>query len=266
MKVHLGKKRESDSLRPLSEKEIQKKLYGDYYEETVLKERIDSEFVDPLRKARVEAPSSLPKKMGVYFPWEKTFSVLAPAGQFIWSLVGGLLGRKNLGWVSAGVGVLALFLGVHFLNLYRTTAMKNPAKPINRAVEIKKEEPPLPEKTSPALEGESVLVLTPPTPAANPPAPPPPAPPPVLDQPQEKIFVVQVCTYARKEDADRLAEKMSQSGFPAFVRAFHRESGKTFYPVFLGASKTYRDAQAKLEEFRTHPISQDFQDIFIRSL
>ena len=144
--------------------------------------------------------------------------------------------------------VALLFLGIHVLNGYREKAMKA-------------SKPKMPLETS-SLREEVPSLVAPVSPASPPVAVEPPPPPPT----PRRSYVIQVCTYASRTDAERLAEKMKAATLPAFVEPLGRANGKTFYPVFLGRFETFQEAQAKLKEFRGKPVSRDFQDSFIRTL
>lgn len=260
VKLRMGPKRDEDSLRPLTEKEIQRKLYGAYREESESgpSDEIESILEDPLRKEKPTS-SRLKKKVVFSFPWQKLVSPFSEA-------VGASAKfSKNL-WVKAGTGwgvsllvVALLFLGIHTLNLYRAKAMTNSKSPVVRPGDFRVKAPEAP-LSVPGQEEKTLGVGTE--------APSPPVvvrqPPPPLSLP--KPYVIQIITYASQADAERLVEKMKGDNLPAFAERAGRANGKTFYPVFLGRFETFREAQAKLKEFRTKPIAEDFQDSFIRSL
>lgn len=271
IKTRLARRKEEDSLRPLTEKEIQQKLYGSYSQNpSVLSEEGEKEFVASPRKNKnfFSRPSkkvslSLPK-LSIRFPWREILSIFLKGVQAIFNFSRTLGAKVATGWGISVLVVAALFLGIHALNVYRASAMKNPAKPRAYAESPQKKIPrgfpPLTasEVSLPAVTGSA---LKPPTPAPEPPI--------VKETPpvaSDKPYVIQVCTYARKEDAQVLAGQMNAAHLSAFVQPLQRPNGKTFYPVFLGRFETFREAQAKLKEFREKPIGRDFPDCFVRAL
>ncbi len=264
MKLRLGRKRSNDPLRPLTEREIQHRLYGAFREEaSSAPEKRGAEFVDS-RLGNQTLVLDWKEKRAV---WKRTSdglrNLLSQSVASSVAFIKNVVRQKGLaGLVAVSMAVL-LFLAVHALNLYRTEAMKNPKKAAARAVPraVASEEKPRPS------EGRLTQSETSPTvPEPEEKLPPvrlmPPGPPVV----EEKGYVVQVCTYAREEDAQRLVFQMNEAGLPAFQKPLRRPSGKTFYSVFLGRYKTYREAQGKLQEFRGSPMAHEFPDVFIRSL
>ena len=266
LKVRLGVKRGPDSLRPLTEKEIQQKLYGSYQEEPALKEKISAEFLDPLRKESPVGPEArLKSSPGVRFPWKATGPAFVRLALGIGGVLKKIAGRKTMGWLALGAVAASLFLAVNTLNLYRTQAMKNP-KPPSRVLKPSEDSP----LRRAASRKEEVPVLVPLTEAIPAPEAKAPeiveGPAPETVAPAQKIFVVQVATYARQTDGERVIKQMIEAGLPAFGKPLRRTGGKTFHLVFLGPYKTFGDAQAELKKFRALPVSQNFQDSFVRSL
>lgn len=266
IKVRLGNKRGADCLRPLTEKEIQQKLYGDYQEEPVLKEKINAEFLDPLRKdPSVRPEPKLKNNPGASLPWKTIGLSLVTLALGIWGVLKKIAHRKTMGWVVLGVVAVSLFLAVNTLNLYRTQAMKNPKPPSQvlqpleksplRRVASRREEVPVlaPQAGAiPAPEAKAPEIITGPASGTSVPA--------------EKAFVVQVATYARQTDSERVVKQMIEAGLPSFGKPLRRTGGKVFQLVFLGPFKTFGDAQAQLKKFRALPVSQNFPDSFVRSL
>ncbi len=279
-------KRNEDSLRPLTEKEIQQKLYGSFYQNpSVLSEESERESTTSFRKEKkvFTRPSKRPSfslpKFSIRFPWRGIFSLIAKLFRFIFGLLKATFSKVATGWGISILVVGLLFAGIYALNIYRADVMKRPAKPSARKIVPRKrvyhEPTPLAVSETSASSVSDESVLKPPTPAvtASPvsavvPTPAPAAPvvkaePPVVTK---KPYVIQVCTYARKDDADTLVGQMNAANLPAFVQPLERANGKTFYPVFIGRFGTFREAQAKLKEFREKSISRDFPDSFIRAL
>lgn len=206
---------------------------------------------------------------------------------FFFSFVAKLIGsidlrrpeaRRGIYWI-AGISVLiALFAGVHILNVRREAAMKTPVTggPADADREGEagvRDVPPADESPArPASRREDrEEVLQPPTPAAERPvkkeAPKQepekkPAPPPA----SEGRYVIQIATYANSEDANGVLDDLKSAGFPVFVKALTRPTGKIFYSVFMGRYKTFQEAQLQLEKFRKKNVATPFEDAFIRSL
>lgn len=261
--ILLGKKKDDEGLRPLTEREIQQKLYGGLRrEEAPVAEEppvtIRIKVASVKGKAAVRAPqrklSWTPPKIKFRFPWRESLTFSGKALRSGWELGRGTFRRVASGW---GLGVLivaALLLGIHTLNAYRAAAMKNskfsfapPVKLTRKAERVTRLQPAL------SLPPAGVAIEVPPP--AEVPAP-----------PVEKGFVIQVCTYSREEDATRLVGVMEKENLPAFLKPLRRANGKTFYPVFLGRFLSFREAQEKLKEFRQKSVSRDFTDSFVRAL
>ena len=282
IKVPLPRRKTADSLRPLTEKEIQMKLYGNYQEAAAPKETPESrvQLLTPVLKKK-KTPS-LPfdfnsiKKVILSFPWQKVLSfftnALGALFDFLKNLLGILISKVSSGWGAGVLVVGVLFLAIQGLNSYRAKAMKtappklqvssrHPEKhrpgrlPKTPATEQRVERT---QKAEPLEETEKIF-----PPAVLPPAvlePPPAAPE------KSKPYVIQVCTYARQEDAENLVQEMKGNRFPAFFKPFERANGKIFYYVFLGGFENFHEAQGKLEEFKKKPVAKDFADSFVRIL
>ncbi|MBI4115205.1 MAG: SPOR domain-containing protein [Candidatus Omnitrophica bacterium] len=255
IKVRIGRGKGTETLRPLSEKEIQQKLYGRHHvSQPTVNEEIESQFTDVPRQAKdifVKAP---PKKIRVSIPWrsmlEATLKVLLVLGNYLqiflkagWNFVKVLLPKIATGWTLSIVVVGLLFLAIHTLNAHRVKSMQL-SKPITPAtVKSSKEREVKIEPAAPPIKKAPS--------------------PPVATQ---KPYVIQVCTYAREQDAQNLARQMADQKLSAFAQSLQRTNGKTFYAVFLGRFGTFREAQTQLEEFRKKPIAANFSDSFIRAL
>lgn len=253
IKVRMGRNNQ-ESLRPLTEKEIQKKLYGAYAESVQLEE----ERVEPKR-----FDSRKPKEKKK-IAWRK---LLAPAGKivsFAWKAVKGV-GKIPVRWGVGFFSVVLVFLAIHALNAYRTEAMRFPrvapaappaASLLEPVVNEAREEIDLP---SLPLKPATSKPVDPPPPQAKQTVSPQPLP-------KKKPYAIQVATYATQRDAQRLAEQMRGAGFSAFIQSSNRPNGKTFYLVFLGRFATFQEAEAKFKEFHRNPLAKDFKDSFIRML
>ena len=294
MKVRLGNKKEKSSLRPLTEKEIQKKLYGTLLDssqeepappwvESPRRERERSSATTvKSKKIRISLPKvSIPK---VVIPWARIGSGLAIFSKGVFSFTQGFFIRVARGWGLGVIAVVLLFVVVHSLNSYRTTAMKSvrprqtqtieilrkkrvPKKRVKPAVQAPEETAIQETQSDPPVKREVLpsLVLVPPVMNMIR-DPRPPKQPVVSETTTENRYVIQVCTYSSEEDARQLVEQMKGLGFSAFVHSLARANGKTFYLVFLGRFDSFREAQARLKEFRSQPVAKDFPDSFIREL
>lgn len=277
IRVHLGRAKEKKPLRPLTEKEIQDKLYGLYQEGNSPRVEAPEEFQEPpqpLKPKRIVLPSGSPKKKTAFsIPWRAILGLFSGmiqgAGrglEGLWRFFQGGFTKIGTGWGLGIAVVLLLLLAVSTLNDFRAKAMREPP-PVSSTLpspdwikSLQKAAAGGEEAARPEPIGWPVAVAIPTSP--EPPRVETPVPPEVIKKP----YVVQVCIYARKEDAERLVQQMTQEKFTAFYQPIRRSNSKMFHPVFLGRFKTFQEAQAQLEEFRKHPLSQSFPDSFVRSL
>lgn len=262
IKIRLGRKRDEGSLRPLTEKEIQKRLYGAYAEIVETQEKPNAEWSE---SPRIEKDLTFPppkKEHTFSFPWKKTFSFFQKTFSWLLNFLKILLRKGATGWGIGIVAVLFLFAGIHTLNAYRAAAMKAPrppapavarVKPVPRETSLKKPEVETP-TAKPVLQ--ELETVPPPVKPLKKETPPPP----------QKPYVIQVCTYVNETDAQRLADQLNQAHIPSFHQSLRRTNGKTFYSVFVGRFGTFSEAQAKLKEFREKPVAKDFPDSFVRAL
>lgn len=271
MNLDFGNKKEEKWLKPLSEKEIQAKLYGNYQEGRV------QEKSEPEWSERAE-PSPAPKKTPtlverpklprlnlprVNFPWQKIASILFEVAQ---TVGGGLLragkavfSRLLTGWGVSFLVVVFLFLGINALNSYRTHAMKtskgrkiSPQSVVVPAGPLDRNHKPLSRPAEPVKAAAPIS---------------PPAAKLVNEAGIKKPYVIQVATYAQPQDAERLTRQMTEANLSAFHQTLTgRNNGKTFYAVFLGRFETFSEAQAEQKKFTQTSFSKDFPDSFIRSL
>lgn len=277
IKIKAGIKREAAGLRPLSEKEIQKKLYGSYFEETAKAEPetpVSTPVGEVNRKARVGVKKPLPGisfKPVSNFPWRKILNVSLEAGEALGGTIKRALGRIPIRWGAGAAVVAALFFGTFALNLYRTRSMKSSQVPALRPA-------------SSLTAGSSSAGVALPSPLADPDSETADPPAVLLPKPRRapdairrrapepsrptvrKPYVIQVATYANARDAEALSARLVQAGLPAFTQPSSRSSGKTFHLVFLGRYETFQEAEARFKAFRRQAVSGDFQDSFIRVL
>lgn len=212
------------------------------------------------------------------------FLVLKTAVSFTFQLLAALIGfisssllkvdfknprvRRIFSW-TLGIGIIVfLFVGIHILNLKREVAMKHPKK-ISVTKPVKKKKDIIPQQVAvqtlaaetaavsetDTQNGSTVSSLD--TAAAETPAQTPAV---------QKGQVIQIATFAVLSDAEKLVAKLKLEGWPCFAKPLVRSGGKTYFCVFLGAFKTYQEAETKLAEFKKKEISKSFQDAFIRSL
>lgn len=264
MKAFLARKKEKDSLRPLSEKEIQEKLYGDFHEGTppmTEETKVDLGLQSGRKK---ESFSVRPEKSPLpRINWlelkDTVLKFLTPAAIGLKSVVAKLIS----GWGIGILGVIFLFLAVYGLNEYRAKAMKvsKVASPSAHKEAASLSRPSSEESQLEPTAHSHVAAPTVEEQVTKEPAPLPPAPP------STKPYVIQVCIYVREQDAEKLVGEMVQMGFAeAFSEPIRRASTKSFYPVFLGRYSTFQTAQEELARFRKKPAAKTFQDSFVRTL
>ena len=170
--------------------------------------------------------------------------------------------RRALLWMTGTFTVVAIFAGIHLLNLNREAAMKAPRKNLPLEMET------LPAAAIPAAhETHTPLVPAPVTkkiPAAVVSAPQP-VPPPVVIA-KETPYAIQIATFVGTNDAERLSENLKKEGLKSFVKPLRRSGEKTYYCVFIGGFSDYSEAEKNLAEFKKKPVAKPFQDSFIRTL
>lgn len=202
-------------------------------------------------------------------PLRKLFSVLIPGlravvlailnlmiqatksfAEFIYYRRHGL--KKLSVWALGILGILALFAGVHLLNVRREEAMtRKPAPRMQQEAPVA-EAPIVPaEAESPAVAAEETAAVE--TPAA-------------LAGETDGKYVVQIATYFSEADAVKVADELKAGTWPSFIRSVPRSDGKVFYSVYLGRFQDYQQAQEVLTKFRKTAVAGPFQDAFIRKL
>jgi hypothetical protein len=154
------------------------------------------------------------------------------------------------------LGVLALFSGVHFLNVRREEAMtQKPAPRVQQETQAQSVSVvpvvPVESAPSPAVQSAEVLPVVVPTAATG---------------EGEGKYVVQVATYFSEADAVKVASEMKSGDWPSFIRSVPRSDGKVFYSVYFGRFQDYQQAQEVLNRFRKTDVAGPFQDAFIRKL
>lgn len=301
-KVRIRNKKEKISLKPLSEKEIQRKLYGSILSSTSVEEAPETRWMEPPKfkevkevkevkdtkefkekekKPVTERPwITLPEtKINISIPWKKIGATCSAIFKTAFGLGKVLFSRLATVWGMGALIVAVLFISVHSLNTFRTKAMKAPRQDdsmvfVRKAARQKaaqvKQETKAPESAalplSPATK-ERTSKETPLPAAVVPPVLPgleqPAVVPPVSTR---NPYVIQVCTYASQTDAEKLIDELKGEQLNAFFQSSTRSSGKTFYLVFLGRFKDLRESQTRLKEFRSQSISKSFPDSFIRTL
>lgn len=169
--------------------------------------------------------------------------------------------RRVLYWISAVLAVALLFWGVNALNSQREEAMQMRYRLSREAVPEKMPETVVASAPSGVTEERPVII----TPA---PVRPVKARPPQVTTPGTPaggLYVIQVATYAVREDAERIENGFSRAGFRAFVKENTRASGRIFYVVFMGGFGSLAEAQAQLAKFRAHEVARPFPDAFVKA-
>lgn len=267
---NIGIKKEKDELRPLTEKEIRQKLYGSYYDESPPRQENTVEFLEPPKKTKniILAPEKKSKSKldrtipKVSIPWNRIFSVIWKGselggtavvnfGRAVFNLFLNKIGPR---WTVGILATVILFLAVSALNEFRAKAMQK--KAIRLPAGLTATEEPVNTAVRPSTKINQVLF-----PADEPPLKQIPA-----DKDTQKPYVIQICIYAREEDARKLADQLNKDGLPAFFREVYRPNAKTYYPVFLGRYSNFNQAQSELGKFRKRPIAEKFLDSFVRTL
>ncbi len=185
--------------------------------------------------------------------------------------------QKIASTLGAAAFVALLFLGTHFLNVRREAAMKSPhhktfAKPAaktsetippgasNRSAEISVEEL--------AIAAKSKAELHPPaggiSAAADAPVSRPIAT--LKSSAAQGTYSIQLATFAAREDADRLVTKLRDQDADAFIKELDRPGGGTYYCVFVGHYKDFREGEEGLARFKKKSLAKPFLDAFVRAL
>jgi len=265
-----SKKSESEILRTLDEKEIQKRLYGKYHREEVPSSPNNHSNVTAtlprLEIPKVSKPVPFSERLKSFFAYvQDLFSPFLKA--FPWRFTGIVIGGL----------VLAVFLlqGLSFWfskmkstphytrHIARATKGERAIRKVNvKPVEPKKEtfrsEAPK-KKVESRTESSAVLPIAIPAPPLSPVQ--------AEESLKKKYYSVQVCTYQREQDAQQLTEELKRMGLPAFyLRFLSSQQQIPHYVVFLGKEETYSGANARLKEFRKTQQFQKFPDSFIRSV
>ncbi len=71
---------------------------------------------------------------------------------------------------------------------------------------------------------------------------------------------IQVCTYKKEEDAQKLVEKLRKKRYPAFVEKSKSPAGKRLYVVYTGNFATPKDAVKLWEKIKR---KEGFEDSYI---
>ena len=255
------KKEEGESLRILNEKEIQKRLYGKYH--------LEQNAQTPTLKTHSDSSQLEVPKLSKPFVFPAYFKVFAARMQ-------GLLvaTTKKFPWKFAMIVTGALTLAVILLQVLsiwfgrikpssppETSAVKtektNAAAGELKAVESKKimktEEGKIELASTSPL---SVVTDTKPETLAQ-----------KVEMPKRKYYAVQVCTFQREQDAQRLTTELRGLSFEAFyLRMGSSQQRQPHYVVFLSREETYAAADSKLNTFRKTRSFEQFSDSYIRSI
>ena len=90
----------------------------------------------------------------------------------------------------------------------------------------------------------------------------------ISNEMKQRVYAIQICTYQREEDASHLVSELEALKFDAFHRKIQSTSSRpnSYFVVFLGKRDTFGAAHALLKEFKKTTLFNHFSDAFIRSL
>lgn len=192
------------------------------------------------------------------------FTVLNGIVAILRSINWRVFGNKTfLSWAGIIIVLGLVFGGIHYLNVMRETAIKNPPKKIISApvsvttqasvpnVQETKSQSATTKQSKESPISKPTEAQTPGTQLAS----------------GDGRFVIQIATYLNQADADRVADKLEkESASPAFSKELGRSGAKTYYGVFIGRFKDYKEAQQALAKFQKKASAKTFTDAFIRTL
>ena len=173
--------------------------------------------------------------------------------------------RRAATFLGAAAFIGALFVSTNLLNVKREAAMKFPIhrrfvnKPAKKLI------------AQPAQNPSGEAAPNPSTSNVVPPSPQDVVSPSVPTAANSKLaspssYSIQIATFATREDAGRLVEKLKEQNAEAFIKSLERPGGRTYYCVFVGRYKTSREAEESLAQFKKKTLAKPFQDAFIRVL
>ena len=297
------KKRSSSSVKPLNEKEIQKKLYGHYHKEVssiqVLEEETPRKFTGPAAPsaAKLEektAPFDFPKLPENSVAKSHVLANSFSRPQSVDSKKRIEQSRINLvswfrsltsarSWRTTGIVIAICIVVVIFVGIPRNGSVskreisQKQAAPSSTAETINSninhtppqsttvQKTPAGAQTTVSSERAQIILKQDSDSAAQ-------FPPQGVSRhggAGDKIFAIQVCTYRSVSDAQNLVERLQVLKLPVYYQGFPSEDGTTtpkFYIVLLGKYTTYNEAQNKLTEFKSLPTAKEFSDAYIRRL
>ncbi len=274
------KKRKEENLKPLTEKEIQEKLYGHFYTGTLgddetspdsaerqvevgelfkppveIKEQVQSapdhqpsnprikpEFLGPIAKPRNGELFRFGSNFQKISWWFKISSMKKP--RWIEKLERIPISRIAVTFfalVLILVVVRALAQVVFNVSPNFMRGIKIKMRSLEKAVVVP--ETKVPEKTAVAKEVIQVTL--------------PPAVP-------KRFYTIQMIIYEDFAPAQRLIDRLKSRNLDAFAKAIKNSRGKERYQVFLGHFLTYAEAQSKLAQYRKSNLLADFPDSFVR--
>lgn len=263
------KKKREDNLRPLTEREIQERLYGQYRTKVPVVDSgippvpapqsvgelfappehhpVEENRVQPVQLSERSAEqAAIPsyavshrsKKCPSRATWEFPVAIISRFGKPKWiqKIEGIPLSMITViffGLVFAAVGVRAvsqLFLG--------------PLSQIKRIPEPAHE-------VSGVAPGSGKSVALPHEPAASPSL-------------AKKFYTIQLVVYDDPRITQRLVDSLKSKNLDAFTRAIKTSRGKDRYLVFLGHYRTYQEAESELSRYRKANLLATFPDSFVR--
>lgn len=263
------KKKREDTLRPLSEREIQERLYGQYRTKVPVvdpgappvpdRQSVGELFAPPehhpveengvqpaqLSERSAEqaaipsyAVSHLSKKYSSRAPWEFPVAIISRFGKPKWiqkmeGIPLSMIGAIFFGLVFTAVGVRAvsqLFIGP-------LSQIKRIPEPVHEVLGL--------------APGSGRSVVLPPKPAVSP-------------SQGKKFYTIQLVVYDDPRMTQGLVDSLKSKNLDAYARAIKTSRGKDRYLVFLGHYRTYQEAESELSKYRKSNSLAAFSDSFVR--
>ncbi len=182
--------------------------------------------------------------------------------------------QKIASTLGAAAFVGLLFLSTHYLNVGREAAMKSPHP--KTTPEIVKRKVPFAPHVKPVAKAPEAVSAADSSRVAEVPAAVLPAdteapvsPPAAVAKPkpaEQGAYSIQIATFAGPEDAGRLVAKLRAQDADAFIKELDRPGGRTYYCVFVGHYKDFREGEESLSRFKKKSLAKPFLDAFVRVL
>lgn len=279
MFLFLKKKRE-ESLRPLTEREIQEKLYGHFTAKPSRDEThaamaeeesgVSQLFTPPSAQQHPkEVPSSQSVSVGLGKPasfskplgqrWEEQFS----GDGFPKLSVPKILRMKKPRWIEKMESIPLSRVAVSFfalvLIIVSLRALAQAVFNISPGIKIKafpvrNVEKPVSLSTAAEQKPVNLSVSEVATISKT--------SAPVIPK---KFYTIQLITYDGAVPTQNLVERLREKNLDAFSKSAKTSRGKERYQVFLGRFTAYDQAQAQLARYRSLNLLAEFPDSFVRS-